>query len=103
MLINIVLIAVGGIGGGVKVYRAVISGFIMLERKVVSKIVSGVLEGMGEGYFFGKGIVSVIVIVINKIVSVEKWFDNIKVGKVIDNVIIKVEYGLYKFIGGGVY
>jgi len=33
---------------------------------------------MGEGYLFGKGTVSVIATVTNKIASVEKWFDNTK-------------------------
>lgn len=102
-LTNIVSIAAGGIGGGVKAYRAATSGFTMLERKVASKTVSGVLKGMGEGYLFGKGTVSVIATVTNKIASVEKWFDNTKVGKAIDNAITKVEYGLHKLIGGGAY
>lgn len=71
-LTNIVSIAAGGIGGGVKAYKVATSGFTMLERRVASKTVSGVLKGVGEGYFFGKGAVSVIASVTNKVASVER-------------------------------
>uniref|UniRef100_A0A7C5V5W8 Uncharacterized protein n=1 Tax=Caldicellulosiruptor owensensis TaxID=55205 RepID=A0A7C5V5W8_9FIRM len=102
-LTNTVSIAAGGIGGGLKAYRAATSGFTMLERKVASKTVSGALKEAAKGYLYGVGVATTIVNIANKIASVERWFDNTKVGKAIDNAITKVEYGLHKLIGGGAY
>ncbi|GAB6932841.1 hypothetical protein [Calditerricola satsumensis] len=96
-LTNLVSIPLGAVGRGAAAYKAATSGFTMLERKVLPKTVAGAAKGAVEGWIGGK----VALTVAQKLASVEKWFDNTKVGKAIDNGITKIENGLHKLIGGG--
>ncbi|AKS38543.1 hypothetical protein NP92_13030 [Anoxybacillus gonensis] len=92
---NVVGMATGGIGNGVRAYKAATTGFTMLERKVASETAKGTVAG----YFAGSYVIGSM----NKVAAVEKWFDNTKVGKAIDDGITKVENKLHKLIGGGRY
>ncbi|WP_041638312.1 hypothetical protein [Anoxybacillus flavithermus] len=98
-IFNVVGMATGGIGNGVRAYKAATTGFTMLERKVASETAKGATKGIVAGYFAGSYVVGGM----NKVAAVEKWFDNTKVGKAIDNGITKVENKLHKLIGGGRY
>lgn len=98
-LTNLVSIPFGAVRGGKVAYKAATSGFTMLERKVLPKTVAGAAKGAAQGWIGGH----VALGVAQKLASVEKWFDNTKVGKAIDKGITKVENGLHKLIGGGYY
>lgn len=98
-LTNAVSMGFGVAKGGQIAYKTATTGFTMLERKVVTKTVIGAAKGAGAGWVGGE----VISNVTNKVTGVEKWFDNTKIGKTIDDGITKAEKWLHKAIGGGSY
>jgi hypothetical protein len=91
--------ALGGAGGGYRAYRAATTGFTMLERQVVRKTATAAATGAAVGGWGGSRIAETA----QKVMGVEKWFDNTRVGKAIDNGITKVENFLHRLIGGGSY
>ncbi|MGG3937286.1 hypothetical protein [Anoxybacillus kestanbolensis] len=98
-LTNLVSIPLGAAKGGQMAYKAATTGFTMLERKAGLKTTMGAVKGGAVGYIGG----NVAAEVSNKIIGVEKWFDNNKIGKSIDKGITKAENWLHKAIGGGSY
>lgn len=97
-LTNAVGVAGGAVAGGAKAAKAAKSGFTMLPRHVGRNAAAGAVKGGATGL-----VGSTVVTVTNKIASVEKWFDNTKVGKAIDDGITNAENWAHKAIGGGSY
>lgn len=104
-LTNGVLIGEGAAKGAKDAYKGAKAGFKIVEKKVAQKTVKGGIKGAASGYV-GHNVannISVSSTIANKVADVEKWFDNTKVGKVIDDGITTVENGVHKLIGGGAY
>lgn len=97
-LTNTVGVVGGAVFSGAKAAKIAKSGFTMLPRSVGTKTIAGAANGAAKGL-----VGSTVVTLINKVSSIEKWFDNTNVGKAIDKGITKAENWAHKAIGGGSY